>query len=308
MRWNRRSRNSLAVALALACAPITSGADPEPGGVLVVTATARDYVFGAGGLILDFVDQGVPVDVIHFGNGEKGGDGMKPSEVRERNRREAERAAEILGVRETLFLGHKSGELAYISSSEMRNQLMALVRFYKPRVLVFPDWYMHYLAEDDVYRVGRMAEEAPYGGGSYFLQEMTYMGRGGFAAREYYFYSPYRPYGPREGGEGRAQLKAVDVSDAFDRKLSAARALATANRDYASVVKTRLEAAGRSTARLGDLGEAAVGDLIDAYLREAAETVGAKHGLESAEEFNYLGVTQGVREHIRERARPIPGR
>ena len=221
---------------------------------------------------------------------------------------EAERAARALGVRETLFLGHKSGELAQLSSSELRNQLMAMVRLYKPRVLVFPDWYIHYLGDDDIYRVGRMAEEAPYGGGSYFLQEMTYMGRGGFAAREYYFYSPYRPYRPREGGEGKAQMKAVDISDVFDRKLAAALELQTANGTYAALVKRRLEAAGRPSERLVELNKRAVDELTTAYLREFAETVGAKNGMQSAEEFNYLGVSQGVREHIREKARPIESR
>jgi hypothetical protein len=48
--------------------------------------------------------------------------------------------------------------------------------------------------------------------------------------------------------------------------------------------------------------------LIEAYLRELAETVAAKHGLRLAEEFNYLGTASGVREHIREKARPLPER
>ncbi len=284
------------------------GAEPETGGALVVTASARDYVFGAGGLIADLVKQGLPVHVVHFGNGEKGGPGLTPAESRLRSRSEAERAADALGVTETLFLGHKTGELAYVSSSELRNQLMTLVRYYKPRILVFPDWYIHYLGDDDTYRVGRMAEESPYGGGDYFLQEMTYMGLRGYSAREYYFYSPYRPYRPREGGEGKAQLKAVNIAMTFERKLAAALELETANRTYAAQVKHRLEAAGRPIALLSEITETSISRLVEAYLRELAETVAAKHGLEMAEEFNYLGATSGVREHVRERARPLPDR
>jgi hypothetical protein len=59
------------------------------------------------------------------------------------------------------------------------------------------------------------------------------MGFPGFAAREYYFYTPYRPYRPCEGGEGRAQFKGVDIGATFDRKVRAILELKTGNHRYA---------------------------------------------------------------------------
>ena len=295
-------RLPLAVVALLTLALPLGAADPEPGGVLVLTAEARDYVFGAGGTLAKMAAEGKPVYIVHFGNGEKDASGLKPSEARLAHEAEAKKAAAELGAKETLFLGHKSGELAYLSSSELRNQAIMLTRFYKPEILFFPDWYVHYLPDDDTYRVGRMAEESPYGGGDYFLQEGTYMGLEGYAARQYYFYSPQRPYRPREGGEGKAQFVGVDVGATFDKKLAAALALETPNRRYAEQVQARLAAAGRLPSALSEITPRSIRDLVATYLEELAETIGERHGFARAEEFNHLGLSPGVPEHIRERA------
>ena len=277
---------TLVLALALA-APLIAVEPPEPGGALVVAASARDYVLGAGGTLAKMAERGVPVYVAIFGNGDKSANGLPSSEARARKRIEAEAAGRRLGVRETLFLGYTEGYLAQISSSELRNQLMALFRIYKPDYLFFPDWYLHYL-EDDAYRVGRMAEEAPYGGGSLFLQEYTYMGMGGYAAKEYFYYAPARPYRAREGGEGRATLRGEDIGAVFERKLAALLEFETANAAHAARVGLD---AGRFTRALA---------------AELAETIGRKHGLDQGEEFNHLGRGGGVPAHIRDHARAIP--
>lgn len=150
-----------------------------------------------------------------------------------------------------------------------------------------------------------MAEESPYGGGNYFLQEMTHIGLTGYAAKFYYFYAPYRPYRPGEGGEGHATFKSVDIGSTFDRKVRAALALRAPNQRYATETKQRLELAGRPTALLNPLDDLAVDKLIRAYLEELAATIGAKHGHRYAEEFNFLGTNPAIPAHVLERARPV---
>ena len=275
------------------------------GPVLVITASPRDYLFGAGGTLARMIDEGRDVYVLQFGNLEKDSADIGPAQTSLTSNREARTAAEILGVKEVLNLGHKSGELAYISSSEMRNQVMTMVRYYKPETMFFPDWYVHYVDDQDIYRVGRMAEESPYGGGNYFLQEMTHIGLTGYAARYYYFYSPYRPYRPGEGGEGRASFKAVDISSTFAKKVRAVLELRTPNHRYARDTKRRLELAGRPSKLLDRLDERAVDSLTRAFLEELATTIGGKHGYGHAEEFNYLGSGPEIPAHVLDRARPI---
>src|SRR5437016_6546730 len=112
------------------CIRCLAQAQAEKGPVLVVTASARDYLLGAGGALARMIDEGRPVYVLQFGNGEKDSVGLGPAETRDANTIEAERAAKVLGIREVLNLGHKSGELGYISSREMRNQVMAMIGIY----------------------------------------------------------------------------------------------------------------------------------------------------------------------------------
>lgn len=253
----------------------------------MITPSMRDCVFGAGGTLAKFASEGRAVYVAVLGNEEKLSAGLGPAETRIANNEEGERAAKRLGVKEVINLGHKSGELGYISSSEIRNQVMALTRLYKPEILFFPDWYVHYQDDNDLYRAGRATEESPYGGSSLFLQEMSAQGFPGFAAREYYFFVPYRPYRAREGGEGNATMKQVDICGMMDRKVSAALEMTTANRAFAQVRSPGAD--GQAFART--------------FVEELASAVGQRHGMRCAEEFNHLRPVPGLPEHVREKAR-----
>jgi len=178
-----------------------------------------------------------------------------------------------------------------LSSSELRNQVMALTRLYKPEILFFPDWYVHYQDDNDLYRTGHMAEESPYGGSSLFLQEMSYLGFPGAAARQYYFFVPYRPYRKREGGEGPAVMKQTDIEGLLAKKIEAIQQLKTANAAWAA------DLSARSGRRLDP--EA----LVREFLTELAETTAKPHNLRYAEEFNHLRPVTGLPAHVREKAK-----
>ncbi len=286
MRWNGLAR-SVSTALLLAS---TAFAQPK-GAVLVIAPSMRDCIFGAGGTLAAMAAEGRAVHVVVFGNEEKASVHLGPAATRLANNEEGERAAKLLGFREVLNLGHKSGEMAYISSSEMRNQVMAMTRLYKPEILFFPDWYLHYLVDNDIYRVGRMAEESPYGGSSLFLQDLTYMGFPGAAARQYYFYSPYRPYRAREGGEGQASMKQVDIAPQIDRKIAAILKMKTSNEAHVAGIRAR---SGRRLT---------TEEWVRSFVEEMAEAAGRRSGIKLAEEFNHLGSRGGLPEHVLERAR-----
>jgi len=284
-------RGPVTLALALALLGNLAAAQ-TPGPVLVITPSMRDAVSGAGGTLAQMASEGRAVYIAVFGNEEKESAGLDAAATRLGANAEGERAAKILGAREVINLGHKSGELAMLSSSELRNQVMTLTRLYQPEILFFPDWYVHYQDDNDIYRVGRMAEESPYGGSSMFLQELSYLGKRGFAARQYYFFVPYRPYRAREGGEGPATMKQVDIAPVMARKLEAILACATANERWAADVRRRSGRAALATP-----------DLVRAFTEELAAAVGARHGLRFAEEFNHLRPRPGLPEHVREKTR-----
>jgi LmbE family N-acetylglucosaminyl deacetylase len=57
-------------------------------------------------------------------------------------------------------MGHKSGELGYISYAEMHEQIFAIIRYFKPRIIFIPDPYVHYDENRDHLYVINMAGEA----------------------------------------------------------------------------------------------------------------------------------------------------
>ncbi|MEX2262406.1 MAG: PIG-L family deacetylase [Bryobacteraceae bacterium] len=273
--------------------------------VLVVTAGAGDYLMATGGTLAKLIDEGYEVRVVQFANDEKNSVGLNPAQTRLANSEEAEQAARMLGIREIVNLNHKSGELGQVSSNEMRNQIFALIRFFKPEIIFHPDPFIHYEPDWDQFWIARMSEESSYGSSSYFLAELGRMGFPGYGVRETYYYATNRPYRPGEGGHNAAAFRPVDISATFNRKAAAIQALRTANHRYATHVKQRLDLAGKPSPLLTDVNEATTRALVRAYAEELAETIGGKHGFRYGEEFNWHGRGKPIPEHVRERAKPV---
>ncbi|HWB96596.1 MAG TPA: hypothetical protein VG672_07840, partial [Bryobacteraceae bacterium] len=169
---------------------------------------------------------------------------------------------------------HKSGELGYLSSTELREEIFGLIRYFRPRAIFFPDPYLHYDPNRDHFYVGKMVEEAwGYSGGGTFAPELERMGLKPYGAPEVYYYAIGRPYRAGEGGDGAARFRPVDITATLDRKLQAL-----------ALLKTSPETLSRDR------------------LVALAEAVGKKHGFRYGEEFNHVGPHTGLPEHVVERA------
>jgi LmbE family N-acetylglucosaminyl deacetylase len=274
--------------------------------VLVVTAGAGDYLMATGGTLASLIDQKYTVYVIEFGNDEKNSIGLSPAETRLANNADGERAARSLGIKEVINLNHKSGELSQVSSNEMRNQIFALIRLYRPQIIFHPDPWIHYEPDRDQFWVGRVGEESSYGSSNYFLTEIGKMGFPAFGVPETYYYATNRPYRPGEGGGPSAKFRPVDITATFDRKVAALAEMRNANRVYALRVKEKLELFGKPSPLLREVNEGTTKALVRAYAEELGGTIGKKHGFRYGEEFNYNGGGNGIPPHVLERARPIP--
>jgi LmbE family N-acetylglucosaminyl deacetylase len=273
--------------------------------VLVVSAGSGDYLMAAGGTLASLIDEGYTVNVVQIGNDEKNSVGLTPAQSRLANNKETQNAARMLGVNEVVILNHKSGELSQVSSNEIRNQLFALIRVYKPQIVFHPDPWIHYEPDWDQFWTARPAEVFSYGSGGLVGAEFTKMGLPPVSVAETYYYAAHRPYRPGEGGHNAAKFRPIDITKEFNRKVVAIEQLDTANRRYAVQVKQRLELAGRPSSLLAEINLAATKALIRAYAEELAETIGRKHGFRYGEEFNYHGRSSPLPEHIREKAKPI---
>ncbi len=291
-----------AAALLLFAGPLIA---QDAGNVLVVTAGSGDYVLGAGGTLATLALEGYQVHIVQLGNDEKAATGLSPAEARWSNVEEAKQAAEFLGFRDTVYLGHKSGELGQVSSTEMRKQLFGLIRHFRPRKIFIPDPYVHYQPDRDQYWVGAVAEEAwGYSGGATFSPDLARMGLGPYGVPEVYYYVAGRPYRPGEGGERNARLIAVDIGPMFPAKVTALQMLRTRNRMQALHARRRLARAGRPAEVLDPGDDVAAKRLAEAFVEELARAVGRKHGFRYAEEFNYVGPGPVIPPHALERAIP----
>ena len=289
----------------LALWPAGQAGAQEAGNILVVTANSGDYMFGAGGTLIKFIQEGYDVYVAQMGNDEKIAHGLTPAQARLANVEDGKAAAKLLGVKDTIYMGHKSGEFGYVSATEVRKQLFALIRHYRPAKLFIPDPYVHHLDDRDPYHLGRIAEESwGYSGGGTFGPELERVGLKGYSAPEVYFYSYQRPYRPGEGGDGAARMMAVDISLTLEQKMNSIELLRNRNQVYARTVQGRLNAAGRPTDLLDRLDDGAVRKLIRAYVEQFGQTVGAKYGFNFGEEFDYVGRREALPPHVLEAAVP----
>jgi LmbE family N-acetylglucosaminyl deacetylase len=274
-------------------------------GILVVTAGSADYLLAAGGSLAKYIHQGYTVNVAQFGNDEKLSAGLTPAQTRLANVQEAQQAGKLLGVGDVVYLGHKSGDLGYVSSTEMRNQLFALIRHFKPRIIFIPDPYVHYQPDRDQFWVGKMAEDGwGYSGAGTFGNELARAGLPPYSVPEIYYYAVERPYRAREGGRGRAKFVGVEITSFLETKLAAVDLLNTRNRAYAFQTMERLQSAGRAFSLLTPPTDAAARALARAHVSELARTIGAKHGFLYGEEFNYVGGSDGLPPYVLERAVP----
>ena len=109
-------------------------------------------------------------------NGDKGTkDDISPFDLAKIREAEQLEASRILGVKETIFLRHRDGELE--DTREFRNQIAFLIRHFKPDTILTHDpWRTHY-QHPDHQAIGHATFKAVvYARDHHFLPELTYAG------------------------------------------------------------------------------------------------------------------------------------
>ena len=107
--------------------------------VLVMMAHPDDPEFFCGGTLARWAREGREICYVLATSGEKGSDDGALTTAEMGARREAEQraAADVVGVREIIFLRHRDGEL--VSDLALRRQLVRAIRLCRPEVVVTTD-------------------------------------------------------------------------------------------------------------------------------------------------------------------------
>jgi len=136
----------------------------KPSHVLVVTPHPDDAEYGVAGTVARWVNEGKDIVYVVCTNGDKGTDNayMKPEELAEIREKEQRAAANVLGVREVVFLRHHDQSLE--DTPEFRKELVRLIRIYRPITMVTADPYRRYIWHRDHRITGQVTLDAifPY--------------------------------------------------------------------------------------------------------------------------------------------------
>lgn len=166
--------------------------------VLAIGAHPDDVEIGCGGTLALLVERGHRVGILHLTRGEAGTRGSEPE-----RRREAERAAEVLGVHWMGFLDCGDGDLA--TGTEEQNELLSVLRELRPELVLGPTPHDRH---PDHSRAHRLVEESCYYAG------LARRGVGGEPHRPAAVFS-YMQHDPFDAAF------VVDVTSSWERKLAA---------------------------------------------------------------------------------------
>ena len=132
--------------------------------VMVVTPHPDDAEYGVAGTVVRWVSQGKEIVYVVCTNGDKGTSdaSVKPEELANTREEEQIAAANLLGVREVIFLRHPDQGLE--DTPEFRKEIVRLIRMYRPETVVTADPYRRYIWHRDHRMTGQVTLDAifPY--------------------------------------------------------------------------------------------------------------------------------------------------
>ena len=121
----------------------------EPAQVMVVAAHPDDAEFGAAGTVARWVGEGKSVVYVVCSSGEKGTNdvNMEPEKLAKIREQEQLAAAQLLGVREVVFLRYPDQGLE--DTPGFRKDIVRQIRKYRPQIVVTADPYQRYIWHRD---------------------------------------------------------------------------------------------------------------------------------------------------------------
>jgi LmbE family N-acetylglucosaminyl deacetylase len=129
---------------------------------MIGTAHPDDAECCVAGTVARWAAEGKQVVYVVCTNGDKGTtdrslDAGKLAEIRER---EQLAAAQVLGVREVVFLGYPDQSLE--DTPEFRKEIVRLIRMFRPRIVVTSDPYRRYIGHRDHRVTGQVVLDAVF--------------------------------------------------------------------------------------------------------------------------------------------------
>jgi LmbE family N-acetylglucosaminyl deacetylase len=179
--------------------------------VMVVTPHPDDAEYGVAGTVVRWVSQGKEIVYVVCTNGDKGTSdaSVKPEELTKTREEEQIAAANLLGVREVIFLRYPDQGLE--DTPEFRKEIVRLIRMYRPETVVTADPYRRYIWHRDHRITGQVTLDAifPYARDIFSYPDLTKEGLDPHKVKEVLLW-----------GTEDVNYRS-DITETFDVKLSA---------------------------------------------------------------------------------------
>ncbi len=130
--------------------------------VMVVTPHPDDAEYGVAGTVVRWVSEGKGVIYVVCTNGDKGTSdvAIEPEKLAKIREKEQIAAANLLGVRDVVFLRHPDQGLE--DTREFRKEIVRLIRLYRPETVVTADPYRRYIWHRDHRITGQVTLDAVF--------------------------------------------------------------------------------------------------------------------------------------------------
>jgi len=179
--------------------------------VLVIMPHPDDAEFGCAGTIARWVKEGKRVVYVVLTNGDKGTSDrlLTPQQLASIRKDEQREAAQVLGVKEVIFLGYPDQGLE--DTFELRRDIVIQIRSFRPDVVVTLDPYRRYVWHRDHRIAGQVVLDAvfPYARDHLSYPDLLDEGLEPHKVKEMYFTAS-------ENINCR-----IDITDTFDLKMKA---------------------------------------------------------------------------------------
>lgn len=271
---------------------------PGKGKVLAVISPHLDDgpIFG-GGTIAKLIDEGYTGYLIRVTNDEKDSYHLTLGETVLANERDTAGFVKTSGLKKWYDLSYRNHGLDGVSPMEMRVRMIFLFRLLKVDTVMTYDPWGHYEENPDHYVTAQAVQAACWmSGGLLDFPEQFEVGLKPHSVTEKYYYAR----GPQ------LVNRVVDIGPTLDQKVAMIRSCKTMISHMVLDVNDSMAAKGMKLPALlpGD-SESAADAFIQAAFVARDHAVGAKYGLQYAEEFHYIGPDRTLDEYIARHATPV---
>jgi LmbE family N-acetylglucosaminyl deacetylase len=280
--------------------PTIERANPDAPGkgkvFALITPHLDDGPIFAGGTVAKLLNEGYTGYFIRVSNDEKDSYNLTLGETVLANERDTAEFVKVTGLKKSYDLNYRNHGLDDISRMEIRVRLIFLFRLLKVDTVLSYDPWGHYEENPDHYVTAQAVEAACWMAADHLdFPEQFEVGLKPHAVTEKYYFAR----GPQ------LVNRVVDIAPTLKQK---AAYIASCRNMIANMVRSAnesLRSRGLRVPAFTGTQDAANDAYIRAAFLERDKRIGAKYGLEYAEEFHYIGPDHSLDEYIRANAERI---